>query len=118
MTFFLITAASIHGAYQIWGEAGVTNWDVAYNVSNYMLFAAVAYEEATKYKKAVRWMMRMMCVFFTYYMFVELTYINKSYEVYKSAMVGGAFYKQMFIVLCAVLFVGLIDRIKIWLNAT
>lgn len=118
MTFFLLASAAIHGVYQVYGDAGTTNWDIVYNANTYMLYAAVAYGQADEYKevKYARLVMRGICLFFTYFMMAEFSFWNETYEAYLQGMKAKAFYNQTLVLIGAVVLVGAIDILKRIIN--
>lgn len=114
MTFFALLAATGHAIYQAYGVPGVTNWEIFYNANNYLLYAAIFYEQGEIYKERVMWryFFRTVCFFWMYSLFSEFNYWNESYAYYREQMVSYGVINNMNTILVAAVVIILVDISK------
>ena len=88
--------------YEVLGDPTSTNWVVAYNAINYILYACVFMSTAENLNDNKRkfianhyafiyWMCNVFGMLYTSYAMIELTYIGASFETYYNAMAEGYF---------------------------
>jgi hypothetical protein len=84
--------------FQVWGDPYSTNWCIAVNFTKYIAWSAVFMHTAIivlsqkmpniidNNKVFLNWVFHVSGIVYIAYSFIELTYINAPFEVYKLAM--------------------------------
>lgn len=119
MTAFLLTTCVIQAAYMKYGSDTSVNWLIAYHASNFALIAACAYEQAEKevIKRVLggRMLMRIIALFWGYFMFAELSYINSDIKTYQNETTMDELWSQIGFLLAAASMLIVIDVAKKYL---
>ena len=114
MTFFALLAATGHAIYQAYGEPGVTEWSVFYNANNYLLYAAIFYEQGEVYSERLRWstLFRVICMFWMYSLIAEVRCLGMDYSDYRAAMSQTHILENINVMLLACVIIIIVDISK------